>query len=133
MPLNTTKSPPKKHPPQSDERKIAEISHNTTITATFGEFISLFSIHTEQIERKNDLFKIGNPSILSYGRQTTRKPLLLLRFDGVLLLRFDTRQFLALLFQLPPRKTRLLLLTTYRISSTYLCSQFASISFIYKC
>jgi hypothetical protein len=35
-----------------------------------------------------------------------RKPLLLLRLSGLLLLRFETRQFLALLFQLPPRKTR---------------------------
>ena len=33
--------------------------------------------------------------------------MLLLRFDGVLLFRFATRQFLALLFQLPPRFTRL--------------------------
>ena len=42
------------------------------------------------------------------GRQTTRKPLLLLRFDGLLLLlRFAERQFCALLFQLPPRFTRL--------------------------
>jgi len=31
---------------------------------------------------------------------------LLLRFSGVFLLRFADRQFLALLFQLPPRFTR---------------------------
>ena len=37
---------------------------------------------------------------------TRRSPLLLLRLSGVLLLRFDERQFLALLFQLPPRSTR---------------------------
>lgn len=36
-----------------------------------------------------------------------RKPRLLLRFPGVFLLRFAERQFLALLFQLPPRFTRL--------------------------
>jgi len=32
---------------------------------------------------------------------------LLLRLSGALLLRFAARQFLALLFQLPPRRTRL--------------------------
>ena len=36
-------------------------------------------------------------------------------FDGVLLLRFDTRQFLALLFQLPPRFTRLEPLLTHSL------------------
>lgn len=36
-----------------------------------------------------------------------RKPLLLFVFDGVLLFRLATRQFVALLFQLPPRRTRL--------------------------
>lgn len=33
-------------------------------------------------------------------------PRLLLRFEGELLLRLATRQFEALLFQLPPRLTR---------------------------
>ena len=37
---------------------------------------------------------------------TRRKPRLLFRFDGSLLLRFADRQFWALLFQLPPRLTR---------------------------
>lgn len=37
----------------------------------------------------------------------SRKPRLLLRFEGVLLLRLATRQFVAVLFQLPPRFTRL--------------------------
>lgn len=41
------------------------------------------------------------------SERTKRKPRLLLRLDGELLLRLDTRQFLALLFQLPPRFTRL--------------------------
>jgi hypothetical protein len=36
-----------------------------------------------------------------------RKPMLLLRFVGVLLLRYAERRLLALLFQLPPRITRL--------------------------
>ena len=35
-----------------------------------------------------------------------RKPRLLLRLPGGFLLRFADRQFLALLFQLPPRLTR---------------------------
>lgn len=37
----------------------------------------------------------------------SRKPMLLLLLFGLLLLRFATRQLLALLFQLPPRLTRL--------------------------
>lgn len=37
-----------------------------------------------------------------------RNPLLLFLLSGLLLLRLDTRQLLALLFQLPPRMTRLL-------------------------
>lgn len=41
-------------------------------------------------------------------RKHTRKPLLLLRLSGAFLLRFATRQFSGLLFQEPPRKTRLL-------------------------
>jgi hypothetical protein len=35
-----------------------------------------------------------------------RKPRLLFRFDGSFLLRFADRQFLAVLFQPPPRITR---------------------------
>lgn len=35
-----------------------------------------------------------------------RRPLFLLRLSGLFLLRFAERQFLALLFQLPPRITR---------------------------
>ena len=35
-----------------------------------------------------------------------RKPLLLFRLSGLLLFRLAERQFLALLFQLPPRFTR---------------------------
>lgn len=42
---------------------------------------------------------------LSY--RARRKPLLLFLLSGLLLLRLATRQFLALLFQLPPRRTRL--------------------------
>ena len=38
---------------------------------------------------------------------TSRNPLLLFRLPGVFLLRSAERQFLALLFQLPPRITRL--------------------------
>ena len=38
--------------------------------------------------------------------KTKRRPLFLLRLSGLFLLRFAERQFLALLFQLPPRITR---------------------------
>lgn len=40
------------------------------------------------------------------GAWATRKPRLLFRLDGSFLLRFAERQFLASLFQLPPRYTR---------------------------
>jgi len=43
---------------------------------------------------------------LSWGDEARRKPMLLFRFSGVLLSRFETRQFTALLFQEPPRFTR---------------------------
>jgi len=39
--------------------------------------------------------------------QTTRKPILLLRLSRVLLLRLAERTLLDVLFQEPPRKTRL--------------------------
>ena len=41
------------------------------------------------------------------SERARRKPRLLLRLSGVLLLRYDKRQLLASLFQLPPRFTRL--------------------------
>jgi hypothetical protein len=49
-----------------------------------------------------------------HGAVARRKPRLLLRFVGSFLLRFDDRQFLAVLFQLPPRFTRLRPLTAHR-------------------
>jgi hypothetical protein len=57
--------------------------------------------------RDNSLFNSGNPSFLLSLGETRRKPILLLRLSGVLLLRFALRQLFALLFQLPPRFTRL--------------------------
>jgi hypothetical protein len=43
---------------------------------------------------------------LSSELKARRKPRLLFRFDGWFLFRFADRQFLAVLFQLPPRFTR---------------------------
>jgi len=48
-----------------------------------------------------------NNQYLNYGRRAKRKPLLLLLLVELLLLRLATRQLVALLFQLPPRKARL--------------------------
>ncbi len=54
-----------------------------------------------------NLFRGSHPTLLlSYGTKTGRKPMLLFRLSGVLLLRLADRQFSALLFQLPPRITR---------------------------
>jgi hypothetical protein len=44
--------------------------------------------------------------VLGETKQATRNPLLLLRLPGSFLLRLAARQFLPLLFQEPPRKTR---------------------------
>ncbi len=49
----------------------------------------------------------SSPLSLRSGARTTRKPRLLFSFSGLFLLRFADRQFLAELFQLPPRFTRL--------------------------
>jgi hypothetical protein len=55
-----------------------------------------------------NLFRGSHPTLLlSYGTKTRRKPILLFRLSRVLLLRFADRQFPALLFQLPPRSTRI--------------------------
>ena len=53
--------------------------------------------------------RLRGPRGLSCGaaEQQRRKPLFLLRLPGWFLLRFAERQLRALLFQLPPRKTRL--------------------------
>ena len=48
----------------------------------------------------------GNAMTSTVEYWATRKPLLLFRLSGLLLLRFDTRVFVALLFHEPPRKTR---------------------------
>jgi hypothetical protein len=50
--------------------------------------------------------KIRELYLLAVSGLKTRKPRLLLRLSGELLLRFAERQLLALLFQLPPRLTR---------------------------
>ena len=44
--------------------------------------------------------------LVPVGAAATRKPRLSFRFSGSFLLRFAARQFLASLFQLPPRITR---------------------------
>ena len=51
--------------------------------------------------------ELGLSSVLA-GKTTraTRKPLLLFRLSGSFLLRFAARMFLVLLFQEPPRSTR---------------------------
>ena len=48
----------------------------------------------------------GKASTLPAELRATRKPRLLFRSSGVQLLRYADRQFLAELFQLPPRFTR---------------------------
>ncbi len=55
---------------------------------------------------KTETFKIVRRELL-FAMQHKRKPKFLLRLLGLLLFRLPTEQFLALLFQLPPRLTRL--------------------------
>ena len=47
------------------------------------------------------------PCLSRYGTKATRKPRMLNRLTGVILLRIADRQNLAVLIQLPPRSTRL--------------------------
>jgi hypothetical protein len=68
---------------------------------------ALFIATQMRSERTGNLVSGGHPAIpMSYGTNTRRKPMLLLRLSGLLLLRFADRQLMALLFQLPPRNTR---------------------------
>ncbi len=67
-------------------------------------FSLLFRKEAGQLLVPTDVIRLFHTS---YKEITKRKPKLLLRFVGVLLLRFATRQFSGLLFQLPPRFTRL--------------------------
>jgi hypothetical protein len=61
------------------------------------------------LARSVDLTILGLPlAERKCRRKATRNPLLLLRLPGAFLLRLAARQFLALLFQEPPRKTRAL-------------------------
>jgi len=52
-----------------------------------------------------DMICFGTLSSKAAGTRT-RNPILLFLFDGVLLLRLAVRTFVALLFQLPPRRIR---------------------------
>jgi len=51
--------------------------------------------------------ELGDKVIHQSCERTKRKPLLLFLLSGLFLLRLATRQLLSLLFQLPPRRTRL--------------------------
>lgn len=72
---------------------------------------NVFDLNTEAQENKLDGKTHGEvlrkaPHAGKHSMLARRKPTLLLRLSGVLLLRFATRQFCGLLFQLPPRMTR---------------------------
>ena len=58
-------------------------------------------------------------NVLTVGNAERRNPMLLLRFVGVLLLRLAERRLFGLLFQLPPRITRLEAL----LHSLYPCTE----------
>jgi hypothetical protein len=90
--------------PAAFETAIRRVLPTTGIKAVRnGSFLSQNSFR----ERRNNLFDGSHPAFpLSCGTNTRRKPRLLLRLSGLLLLRIATRQFPALLFQLPPRCTR---------------------------
>ena len=77
----------------------------TKVIFVFETILSLFAA-INLADRNSILFFLFYCSSRQSCR-ARRKPMLLFRLSGVLLLRFDTRQFLALLFQLPPRFTRL--------------------------
>ena len=86
------------------KKKQTEKSFATVGLLKFSANNSLFVVTKN--EREHPLFFLCC-LLCRTSYRARRKPRLLLRLSGVLLLRFDTRQFLALLFQLPPRFTRL--------------------------
>ena len=55
--------------------------------------------HGEKLRKDSSL-------LVDFAQLSTRNPRLLLRLEGVFLLRLATRALDALLFQLPPRLTR---------------------------
>lgn len=72
---------------------------------------NIFGVATRQKSGSKSFF--GRITVITCRRtlkeleRTTRKPTLLLRLLGELLFRLDTEQLFALLFQAPPRLTRL--------------------------
>ena len=75
-------------------------------TGTGRHFANVLPTASPQDWKKRSGQSTAN-SIAFAELRATRKPRLLLRFVGLLLLRFAERQLDALLFQLPPRITRL--------------------------
>ncbi len=61
-----------------------------------------------------------------------RKPRLLFVFEGVLLFRFATRQFLAELFQLPPRFTRLEPLQIHSLFCRHMSAEASCACLVYE-
>ncbi len=113
--------------PGAFETKIHSPYQHRTFLKIFVAFYS---------ERDSNLFSGSRPTLpVSYGTNTRRKPILLLRLPGSLLLRLAERQFCALLFQLPPRSTRFepMIVALFDLKSCdYFCSEFFSISVFCK-
>lgn len=81
------------------------------IDSNLEAFIELDIQRDGAIHRQRFLVDTGFNGFIAVPQSSaelkaTRKPRLLFRFDGSFLLRFADRQFLAELFQLPPRFTR---------------------------
>ena len=99
-------------------RSFRPAIRQTTSTRRLQVEILLSTLSQTQTGRRS--VPSGNSGIRHPAEfRARRKPRLLLRFDGSFLLRFAERQFLAELFQLPPRFTRF---EPYGPSTTVLCS-----------
>ena len=91
--------------PRTPKTRAAEPSHLTALPILLPKTaLAAFSSLSRQGAGQTS---VHQQVILHVSWRTTRNPLLLFSFDGLLLFRFETRQFLELLFQLPPRSTRL--------------------------
>ncbi len=91
----------------ANEKQQTKVRHIDLPTVMFAVQRIAPSFFCSKLLSKQDnrLFINRHPSLIC-ELMATRKPLLLLLLPGLLLLRLAERQFLALLFQLPPRSTR---------------------------
>ena len=114
-------------------RRVAVFAHYMLLTVTrlwLTHILNLYSprfnsLQVRVVKHSFPVLPAGNfvpdTMALRLGCGARRRPRLLFVFVGVFLLRLATRQFVALLFQLPPRFTRLESLGNELFSKKHCC------------